>query len=435
MAVSFDRALVERYEGRGPRYTSYPTALQFAESYGLAQFRRAAVWKRPATAPLSLYVHIPFCHSLCYYCGCTKVVTQRPQRAERYLTHLYREIELYDGLVNERRPVTQLHFGGGTPTYIGCDALRRLMAKLGVHFNLIDDPEREYSIEIDPRTVNTEDPRAWAEMGFNRLSLGVQDFDPEVQRSVNRLQSYDDTLALIEAARAAGFESISLDLIYGLPRQTPESFAVTLDKVLDIRPARLAVYSYAHLPQMFKAQRMIKEESLCPPETKLTLMAQTVERLQGAGYVYIGMDHFALPDDDLVSAQSSGDLHRNFQGYSTHARTDLIGLGMSAISDLGNAYSQNLKTLREYGDAINELMCYGRLDLPALGRRFGIDAQDYLAAEIEALAPLADDGLIRVEPSRVIVTDAGRLLLRPIAMVFDQYLAIPSQTQRHSKVI
>lgn len=459
--VEFDLELIERYGGRGPRYTSYPTAVQFHSGFGEADYRAEAQSTNnlPIPDPLSIYVHIPFCHSLCYYCGCTKIVTRNHERAERYLEPLFRDLEIQASLFDRDRQVQQLHLGGGTPTYLNREQMDRLMAKLREHYNLQLDGGQEFSIEIDPRTASPEDIVGLAECGFNRVSLGVQDFNPEVQKAVNRLQSEEETAALIDAARGSGFESVSLDLIYGLPLQTRQSFDRTLDTVLDMRPDRLAIYSYAHLPQMFRAQKLVKEEQLPEPAVKLEILRQTIERLTGSGYVYIGMDHFALENDELVQAQRRGELQRNFQGYSTHARCDLIGLGMSAIGHVGNCFSQNVKDLGVYGSllqqgklpverglamtrddilrgaVIQEVMCHGLLDFPAISERFDIEFSQYFASELQRLQALEKDGLIDLAEDRLLVTDKGRLLLRAIAMVFDRYLTEAKETPRFSKVI
>jgi oxygen-independent coproporphyrinogen-3 oxidase len=459
--TEFDLGLIERYGGRGPRYTSYPTAVQFQPGFGEAEYR-AEVQRSDAVAPeapLSIYLHIPFCHSLCYYCGCSKIVTRNAARAEAYLALLMREIELQGRLFSAGRPVEQLHLGGGTPTYLDAAQLHRLMAALATHFTLRRDERREFSIEIDPRTVSPQDIALLAERGFNRISMGVQDFEVEVQQTVNRLQSPEETAGLIEAARAAGFGSVSLDLIYGLPLQTVEGFNRTLTRVLEMRPDRLAVYSYAHLPQMFRAQKLIHEDQLPAPAVKLEILRSTIERLTAAGYVYVGMDHFALADDELVKAQANGTLQRNFQGYSTHRNADLIALGITAIGQVGNCYAQNVKEIEPYRAAldqgrlpiargllmtaddrlrravIQEIMCQGRLDFAAVSRAFGIDFADYFAAELSELDRLAADGLIEGGASGFTVSPRGRLLLRVIAMVFDRYLAADRPRQAFSKII
>lgn len=459
--VTFDLALIEKYGGRGPRYTSYPTAVEFHPGFGEADYREEVQRTNslPIPDPLSIYVHIPFCHSLCYYCGCTKIVTRNAERAERYLEPLFRDLEIQASLFDSDREVQQLHLGGGTPTYLDRGQMDRLMSRLRQHFKLQLDGGQEFSIEIDPRTAGPEDIVGLAECGFNRVSLGVQDFNPDVQKAVNRIQSEEETAALINAARGSGFESVSLDLIYGLPLQTLESFDRTLDTVLRMRPDRLAIYSYAHLPQMFRAQKLVKEEQLPEPAVKLDILRQTIERLTGSGYVYIGMDHFALENDELVQAQRRGELQRNFQGYSTHARCDLIGLGMSSIGHVGNCFSQNVKDLGVYGatlqqgrlpierglmmnqddvlraEIIQEVMCHGRLDFQQVSEHHGIDFGQYFAGELQRLRELDEDGLIQLQPGGLLVTDKGRLLLRPIAMVFDRYLAQAKQAPRFSKVI
>ncbi|MCJ7556874.1 MAG: oxygen-independent coproporphyrinogen III oxidase [Gammaproteobacteria bacterium] len=459
--VKFDQELIQRYGGRGPRYTSYPTAVQFHSGFGEQDYREAVERTNamPIPDPLSIYVHIPFCHSLCYYCGCTKIVTRNQERAERYLVPLFQDLEFQAGLFDIDRQVQQLHLGGGTPTYLSPEQMARLMEKLRQNFTLRLDGQQEFSIEIDPRTASPEDIAGLGAVGFNRVSLGVQDFNPEVQKAVNRVQSEEETQALITAARQSGFNSVSLDLIYGLSLQTVETFDRTLDTVLEMRPDRLAIYSYAHLPQMFRAQKLVNEDQLPSPEVKLEILRLTIERLTGAGYVYIGMDHFALASDELVLAQQRGELQRNFQGYSTHARCDLIGLGMSAIGHVGDSFSQNVKDLGVYtamldrGQApiergytmsdddrlrakvIQEVMCHGKLDFKAISDRFDIDFDAYFAAEIPRLQVLDKDGLIELESDKLRVTDRGRLLLRPIAMVFDYYLQHAKEQPRFSKVI
>ena len=444
-AVRFDPDLIRRYDRNGPRYTSYPTAVQFHTNFCAEQYRAAAGSGLPAT-PLSLYVHVPFCGSPCFYCGCNKVITRDGTKVERYLNYLYREIELQAPLFNSSRRVEQLHFGGGTPTFLSLAQLRALLGKLTERFSLTTSDDREYSIEIDPRTLAAESLPALAAMGFNRISLGVQDFDPDVQRAVNRVQSTDDTLQAIEDARANGFSSVSVDLIYGLPKQSFASFSRTLDTMVAARPDRLAVYGYAHLPRMFKAQRQIDEADLPSPALRIELLGLTVEKLTAAGYVYIGMDHFALPGDELVRAQRAGSLHRNFQGYSTRAECDLVALGVSSIGKLGDAYSQNAKTLLEYyaaldkcrlpiqrgielnlddvvrREVIQRLMCQGLVSFDAVEKRFDLEFDRYFARELKQLGEFVDDGLVSIAERAIRVTSAGRLLLRNIAMAFDAYL-------------
>ena len=444
--VRFDAELIRRYDCNGPRYTSYPTAVQFHDGIDEKAYRTAAADSNETGNSLSLYVHVPFCASPCFYCGCNKIITRSPEKAETYLGYLHREIGLQAELFDRVRPVEQLHFGGGTPTFLTPQQLGSVVDALGSNFNLDSTPRREFSIEIDPRTVAASYLHDLATMGFNRVSLGVQDCDPDVQRAVNRVQPIEETLRVIDSARQAGFGSISIDLIYGLPLQTLARFDRTLASILAARPERLAVYGYAHLPQAFKAQRQINAEDLPSPSTRLALLEMTIERLTAAGYVYIGMDHFALPGDELVRAQTEGKLHRNFQGYSTRAHCDIIGMGVSSIGKVANLYAQNQKTLRDYyaamaanrlpvlrgvalteddeirREVIQQIMCNDVIDFEILGDRFAIDANRYFAPEFARLDPLARDGLIVLEPGRITVTETGRLLRRNVAMVFDAYL-------------
>jgi oxygen-independent coproporphyrinogen-3 oxidase len=457
--VCFDTDLIVKYGGRGPRYTSYPTALQFNENLTVDDYRQRVNDSNDSGVPLSLYVHIPFCHSLCYYCGCNKIITRNEERVQKYMDNLYREIEMQSKLVAPDRKVEQLHFGGGTPTYLDADQLRHLMQELGKAFNFDTSDNREFSIEVDPRTVDADSIRVLAELGFNRLSLGIQDFEPDVQKAVNRIQTAEQVRDLTEAARAAGFGSISYDLIYGLPLQTADSFNRTLDEVIALRPDRLAVYNYAHLPQRFKGQRMINDLDIPLPETKLEILKNTIERLCGAGYIYIGMDHFALPEDELVQARRNSTLQRNFQGYSTHRQCDLVSLGVSGIGNIGNMFAQNSLTTMEYEEilergelpirkgivvdrddqiraaVIQALMCYDSVNFDTIGEQEGIDFRDYFAKEIERLKPLAADDLIELDDNGVTITPKGRLLLRSIAMVFDRYIDQKENDNRFSKAI
>ncbi len=459
MKVRFDTELIVRHGGRGPRYTSYPTALQFNEELTADKYRENAIASNTSGVPLSLYVHIPFCHTLCYYCGCNKIITRNKVRVDRYIEMLYREIDMQSELFDKSRKIEQLHFGGGTPTYLNEEQLDDLMAKLRSAFNFDESDDREFSIEVDPRTVDEHSIRHLAGLGFNRLSLGIQDFDPIVQKAVNRIQTTDDVLNLVLAARESGFESISFDLIYGLPHQSVESFDQTLDLVIGMRPDRLAVYNYAHLPQRFKGQRMIDDADIPLPEVKLDILHRTIDTLCGAGYEYIGMDHFALPDDELVVARANGTLQRNFQGYSTHRDCDLVALGVSAIGSIGNVFAQSAVTTMEYealiengqlpirkgiavddddllrADVIQALMCYDKLSFEEFGEKHDIDFASYFAAEIGRLQPLADDGLIELDASGVNITQTGRLLLRSIAMVFDRYIDQAENDNRFSKAI
>jgi oxygen-independent coproporphyrinogen-3 oxidase len=463
VGVRFDAAVVRRYDVPGPRYTSYPTAPQFTDAIGEADYLKAARASNddPIPRPLSIYVHVPFCTSPCFYCGCTRVITRDRTAGARYLGRLHREIELQARLFDRDRSVDQLHFGGGTPTFLNDAELADLMRFISHNFSLRGDALREYSIEVDPRTVDESRLAAIAALGFNRISLGVQDFDPDVQKAVNRMQPREDVLAVMSGARRHGFRSVSVDLIYGLPKQTEAGFARTLEQVIAARPDRVAAYSYAHLPQTFKGQTQIKTQDLCPPEVKLALLGVTIDKLTSAGYVYIGMDHFALPDDELSVALAQGSLQRNFQGYSTRAGLDLIGLGMSAIGQVGDLYVQNYRLLEEWAIAldvarlpiwrglrlthedrirravIQELMCRGTLDMREFSRRFDLDFNSHFAAELENLAPLMEDGLVEIENERITVTPLGRLLVRAIAMKFDAYLGEQTNggARRYSRVV
>ena len=451
-ALAFDTDLLRRYDRPGPRYTSYPTAPQFVESFGEAALRAAIEDSNgdPIPRRLSLYVHVPFCLSPCFYCGCNRVITRDRRRGEEYLGYLAREIEQVSALFDRDREVVQLHFGGGTPNFLDPQQLRGTVELLRRHFRFSDAHDRDISIELDPRTVMPEDIAALAAAGFNRASLGVQDVDRDVQAAVNRVQSVEQTRAVIDACRAHGMRSVNVDLIYGLPKQTEESFRNTLATVLGMRPDRFAVYSYAHLPQLFKAQRRIDAADLPSPETKLALLQAAIETLTRAGYLYIGMDHFALPDDELALAQARGGLHRNFMGYTTHADSDLVGLGVSAISHVGPTYSQNPRDVDSWkaaldaghlpvfrgmemsaddqlrADLIQHLMCQGEIPVSALERRYRIDFATYFAECMARMVPLQDDGLVRMERDRIVVAPRGRLLLRNIAMCFDRYLPRPA---------
>jgi len=455
--IAFDPDLIRKYDCFGPRYTSYPTADRFTEAFTGDQLVNALRNRPTGGAPLSLYVHIPFCNTICYYCACNKIVTKDHGRSAKYIRYLGKEAALLSALVEPEAPVKQLHWGGGTPTFLSADEMARLMSVLRDHFAF--DPEAEMSIEIDPRQVSGDCVELLARLGFNRMSLGVQDFDPEVQTAVNRIQSEAETRIVLDAARANGFSSINVDLIYGLPRQTVPGFCRTLDQVIQASPDRIALYSYAHVPHLFKPQRRINEAELPTPDTKLALLDLGIDRLTAAGYVYIGMDHFAKPDDELAVAQREGKLHRNFQGYSTHADCDLISLGISAIGKMGATYSQNLRTLDEYyarldadtspcfrgwelsaddlvrREVIQALMCHFTVAFERIEAGHGIAFRDYFALELQALKPLVDDGLVEIGADAITVTRRGRLLVRSVAMVFDRYLREQRERARYSRVI
>ena len=446
--IAFDAGLLRRYDRPGPRYTSYPTAPQFNADFGEAALREVARASNedPIPRPLSLYVHVPFCFSPCFYCGCNRIITRDLSRGRAYLERLGREIALMAPLFDRDREVIQLHFGGGTPNFLDAAQLCGVVETLRGAFRFADSDDRDISVELDPRFCNPADMPVLAAAGFNRTSLGVQDFDPKVQDAVNRIQSVEETRAIVDACRGAGMRSVNIDLIYGLPGQSLDGFRRTLDTVVAMRPDRLAVYSYAHLPHIFKPQKQIDDTLLPDPDTKLALLQAAVELLTAAGYVYIGMDHFALPDDELAVAQARGGLHRNFMGYTTHADSDLVGLGVSAISHIGNSFSQNPRDLPSWeialdegrlpvfrgmrmdeddeirADLVQSLMCQGEVRVRAFQERHGIGFAEYFADDLQRLWPLADDGLVEVGPEAIRATPRGRLLLRNIAMCFDRYL-------------
>jgi len=452
--IDWDLALIQKYNYSGPRYTSYPTALEFSEQFGEAEFHQAVA--RYPDRPLSLYVHIPFCHKLCYFCGCNKIVTRQQHKADQYLDALEQEI-LHRAPLFAGRTVKQLHWGGGTPTYLNKAQISRLMAMLRGAFNFSD--EMEISIEVDPREIELDVLDHLRSEGFNRLSMGVQDFNKEVQRLVNREQDEEFIFALLNHARDIGFTSTNIDLIYGLPKQTPESFAWTLQRVVELNPDRLSVFNYAHLPTLFAAQRKIKDADLPTAQQKLDILQQTIGSLMQTGYQFIGMDHFARPDDELAIAQREGVLHRNFQGYTTQGDTDLLGLGVSAISMIGDSYAQNVKELKQYyqlvderGDAlwrglaltrddcirrdvIKALICNFRLDFSAVEQQWQLNFADYFAEDLRLLAPLAKDGLVDIDDNGIQVTPKGRLLIRNICMCFDVYLRQKARMQQFSRVI
>lgn len=457
--IIFDLELIKRYDKSGPRYTSYPTAVQFSENYTIADYERHAELSNQSDKALSLYFHLPFCDTICYYCACNKVITKDRTKADPYLQRVHKEIEMQAKLFDKNRKVDQLHWGGGTPTFISHDQMRELMDVTRKHFNLHDDDQGEYSIEIDPREVTKDSIKLLREIGFNRMSLGVQDFNPAVQKAVNRIQSEDQTLSALNAARNEGFKSISVDLIYGLPLQTVESFAATLERIIEISPDRISIFNYAHLPELFKPQRRINIEDMPEPIVKLDILKMSIQRLTEAGYVYIGMDHFAKPDDELTVAQKNGQLYRNFQGYATHADCDLIGIGITSIGTVGRSFAQNVKTLEEYNEridagklavfrgveiddddiirreAIMQLICHFHLNINDFNSKTNVNFNDYFADEIKQLKNMHDDGLIELTSDEITVTPKGRLLIRNICMVFDRYLKKPQDKQRFSKAI
>ncbi|MCX7555968.1 oxygen-independent coproporphyrinogen III oxidase [Xanthomonadaceae bacterium JHOS43] len=447
---AFDDTLLQRYDRPGPRYTSYPAAPRFHEGFGDRELREQIVRSNENPVPnrISIYVHVPFCESPCFYCGCNRIITRDHSRGEHYLQMLDREIRRVGPLFDDDRETIQLHLGGGTPNFLTPTQIGRLLAMLKRHFRFSDAANRDFSIELDPRFVTPGEIGELAALGFNRASLGVQDFDPVVQEAVNRIQSVEQTLGIIEACRAHGMRSINVDLIYGLPKQNVEGFARTLDTVLQARPDRLAIYGYAHLPELFRAQIQLKAEDLPPAGVRLALLRLAIEKLTAAGYEHIGMDHFALPGDELARARHDGSLHRNFMGYTTHADTDLVGLGVSAISHIGGSFSQNPRDLPTWearllhqpdalpvwrglalddddlvrADVIGRLMCLGVVDIPEIERDHGIVFDSYFADALARLMPLMADGLVTVDFERIRATERGQLMLRHLAMCFDAYL-------------
>jgi oxygen-independent coproporphyrinogen III oxidase len=458
--TSISPALLQRFDVPGPRYTSYPTADRFVEAFGAgdyAQALRQRAGPPPSGLPLSLYVHIPFCESLCYYCACNKIITRHHDRGAQYLDYLAREVELQVAHLGRGQAVSQLHLGGGSPTFLSDDELERLMAMLRASFEFV--PGGEYSIEVDPRTVDSGRLAALARLGFNRISFGVQDFDPDVQKAVHRIQPADQVFALVDEARRLGFESINVDLIYGLPRQTPESFARTLSQVGQLRPDRIALYAYAHLPERFKPQRRIHAADLPQAGAKVGMLAAALASFEADGYVYVGMDHFALPDDPLAVAKRQGRLHRNFQGYSTQPDCDLIALGVSAIGRVGATYSQNAKTLAEYCDLLDQgqlpitrglvltrddlarraiimaIMCQGHVLFESIELAWMLDFRSYFAAELEQLRTLAGQGLVAIDDQGVQVTPEGWYFVRAVAMVFDRHLQADRHRAKFSRIL
>ena len=457
-AIRWDSDLIRRYDLAGPRYTSYPTAMQFTDQVSTFDLLHALRESRKASRPLSLYVHVPFCANICYYCACNKVITKDRGRAQPYLQRLEQEIRQVACHLDPRQTVEQLHFGGGTPTFLSHAELRQLMASLRENFTLLDDDSGDYGIEIDPREADWSTMGLLRELGFNRVSIGLQDLDPQVQRAVNRLQSLEETRAVIDAARTLQFRSINIDLIYGLPKQTPEAFAQTINEVISLQPDRLSVFNYAHLPERFMPQRRINTSDLPSPAAKLEMLERTIAQLTAAGYRYIGMNHFALPDDELAIAQEEATLQRNFQGYTTHGHCDLIGLGVSAISQIGELYCQNDSDITQYQrtlasgqlatargllcnqddrirrEVIQQIICNLNLPFAHIEQVFNIDFRGYFAQQWPALQRMAADGLITLDHEQLTVLPAGRLLVRSVCMVFDGYLEQASR-QRFSRVI
>ncbi|PID43132.1 MAG: oxygen-independent coproporphyrinogen III oxidase [Proteobacteria bacterium] len=457
--VRWNATMIRRYDLAGPRYTSYPTAPRFQDNYPASEVAAAVARSNASGRPLSLYFHIPFCDTICYYCGCNKIVTANHQHAQPYLDTLYREIAMRAQQISHDRPVQQLHWGGGTPTYISDKQKTQLMKETRRHFNLVDDDSGEYSIEVHPGRMATDTISVLRELGFNRLSMGVQDFNPDVQKAVNRYNSYQEVATLVNRARQEKYHSISMDLIYGLPHQTVESIDRTLNQIIDLSPERLSLFNYAHMPHLFKTQRQIDESTLPAPREKLAILENSINKLQNAGYVYIGMDHFAKPDDALAIAQQNGELQRNFQGYATHGNCDLLAFGVSSISSIDTIYVQNHKTIPDYTDAIdkkkqlpvfkgltltaddllrraviNQLICHFELDFEMFNQAYQLDFCDYFSEALEELQPMIDDKLVARNETGLQVSNDGRLLIRRICMAFDAYLKSP-QPNGYSRII
>lgn len=457
--LEFAPALVQKYDRLGPRYTSYPSADRFTSAYNAETYtkwlRRRSLANKPT--PLSLYFHLPFCDTICFYCACNKIITKDRGRAAKYVHYLGKEIRLQSELLQPFNRVEQLHWGGGTPSFLSDEQMSELMRVIRSHFDLA--PHGEYSIEIDPRKVDEETIALLRELGFNRISMGVQDFAVDVQRAVNRIQSEVATVQLLNAARRAGFKSVNVDLIYGLPQQTVDSFSKTIASIIAAVPDRIAIYNYAHLRNLFKPQRRINEAELPTADVKLAIIGMAIERLSAAGYQYIGMDHFAKPDDELSVAQREQSLQRNFQGYSTHAACDLVAFGITGIGQIGSSYSQNLRTLDEYygciehgglpimrgielsaddvlrRSVIQDLICNFTLPIAPLETRYEINFDHYFAWELQELRKLAEDGLVDLFPDRITVTPQGKFLIRNICTVFDRYLRSGDEQLRYSRLI
>lgn len=450
---------IKRYDVSGPRYTSYPTADRFVEAFDAAAYCRAVAQRNinSWTQPLSVYMHIPFCASLCFYCACNKIVTKRYEQGAIYLNYLQRELDLHLQQLGQQQAVNQLHLGGGTPTFLRDEELSRLMQVLKKAFTF--SAEGEYCVEIDPRTVNQQRLQHLRNLGFNRLSFGVQDFNADVQEAVHRMQTYKQVATLMREAREMGFQSLNADLIYGLSKQTPVSFRQTISQIITLRPDRIALYGYAHLPSRFKPQRRILQEDLPSAVDKIQMLSEAVQQLMQAGYIYIGMDHFALPDDALAIAKQQGRLHRNFQGYSTMADQDILALGVSAIGKIGATYSQNAKTLEEYYDFLDQgqlpiarglalsrddlirravimaIMCHGELSYESIELSYMINFREYFKSELQQIVEKEKQGLVMMESDRIKVTDMGWFFIRAIAMVFDRYLQHDVNRARFSKIL
>lgn len=455
--LEWDKDLLQKYNISGPRYTSYPTALEFSDDYKREDYL-TCLQNIAEDRSLSLYIHIPFCQNICYYCACNKIITKDKSKSERYVENLIKEIRLVAAQCNAKT-LRQIHWGGGTPTYLSMSQITQIMDTVRECFDVPNEESTEISIEVDPRALDIKDIATLAKLGFNRMSMGVQDFDLKVQKSINRIQSFEMTRDMVVEARKHGFESLNLDLIYGLPHQTQQTFQATLEKVIDISPDRISVFNYAHLPHRFKPQRRINGDELPEPTEKLAIFEYIINTLQKQGYLYIGMDHFAKPDDELAIAQKNNCLHRNFQGYTTHEEYELIGVGVSSIGSLGDQYHQNVRDVDSYYAALAEdqlpcwrgvgmsfddkirkavifsLICHFELSKSAIEQEFDISFNEYFAKELRLLSPYKQDGLLVEDERTITVTSRGRLLIRNICMMFDAYLNELQVIESFSKVI
>ena len=453
--------LIKKYDFPGPRYTSYPTAVQFTENFKLPDYRHCVhdTNAELIPRPLSLYIHLPFCDTVCYYCACNKIITKNKQHARPYLENLHKEIQYQGAMFDDDRLVEQLHWGGGTPTFISHQQMYDLMGAIRENFKLSDDGQEEYAVEIDPRTLEEDTLSVLRSIGFNKVSFGVQDFNPEVQRAVNRIQSYEETKDVIKTARENNFHTINIDLIYGLPLQTESSFTDTIEKVIELSPERISVYNYAHLPHMFKTQKQIRGEDLPSASVKLKILQQAIRMLTKAGYLYIGMDHFSKPDDELAIAQKNGNLYRNFQGYSTHGNCDVVGMGITSIGKIGDCYSQNVKTLDEYDEIISKrqipvfrgymldtddllrreviarLICHFRLEFSQIEEMYINDFNRYFFNEMKEIKLMEGDGLLLVDDEKIDVSQTGRFFIRNICSVFDKYFNRSDRITQFSRMV
>ncbi len=458
-APVWDKDFIEKNNSSGPRYTSYPTAMAFHEELSEQDYHDAAHRSNNKQRPLSLYLHLPFCNTICYYCACNKIVTADRKKSRHYLDQLIRELSLQGALFDHNRPVVQLHWGGGTPTFFSHPEMTELMYHIGRNFNLLHDQAGEYSIEIDPRDADLNTLSLIHGLGFNRISLGVQDFNEKVQQAINRIQPYAMVAEVFKQARNLGFASISTDLIYGLPYQSPETYQKTIDQILSLQPDRISLFNYAHLPHRFKTQRQIQEEALPSANNKLEILCDTANTLTQAGYIHIGMDHFAKQDDSLVLAQQQGQLQRNFQGYSVAREADLVGMGVSAIGHIDNIYSQNFKSIRLYEEAllsnhlpiergyilnaddllrqdiINQITCHNGINIKSIEQKHSITFADYFSQELTKLRQCEEEGLIEISTTQIQLTSLGRLVIRRICMIFDIYTVTNEESKRYSRIL